>query len=170
MPKPVRISLDAMGGDHGASVVIPGAALALERHPATRFLMFGNEAILNPILTRYPALKSATEIRHTDVAVAMDEKPSQAIRSGRGKSSMWRAIQAVRDGEADAAVSAGNTGALMAMAKICLKTRAQVERPLQAGSTCSMISTSSGWTSSTCLPVCCSNAATISLTASFPWG
>ena len=129
MPKPVRISLDAMGGDHGASVVIPGAALALERHPATRFLMFGNEAILNPILTRYPALKSATEIRHTDVAVAMDEKPSQAIRSGRGKSSMWRAIQAVRDGEADAAVSAGNTGALMAMAKICLKTMAQVERP-----------------------------------------
>ena len=91
--------------------------------------MFGNEAVLKPLLDAHPALKAATEIRHTDVAVAMDDKPSQAIRSGRGKSSMWRAIQAVRDGEADAAVSAGNTGALMAMAKICLKTMAHVERP-----------------------------------------
>jgi phosphate acyltransferase len=63
------------------------------------------------------------------VAVSMDDKPSQAVRAGRGKSSMWRAVQAVRDGHADAAVSAGNTGALMAMSKICLKTMAHVERP-----------------------------------------
>jgi glycerol-3-phosphate acyltransferase PlsX len=72
-------------------------------------------------------------VRHTDVAVRMDAKPSQALRSGRRTSSMWLAIQAVRDGEADAAVSAGNTGALMAMAKICLKTMAHIERPAIAG-------------------------------------
>jgi glycerol-3-phosphate acyltransferase PlsX len=129
MPKPVRISLDAMGGDHGASVVVPGAALALERRPEIRFLMIGDEAVIAPLLDRHPGLKAATEVRHTDVTVAMDDKPSQAIRSGRGKSSMWKAIQAVRDGEAEAAVSAGNTGALMAMAKICLKTMAHIERP-----------------------------------------
>jgi glycerol-3-phosphate acyltransferase PlsX len=129
MPKSVRISLDAMGGDHGAKVVVPGAALALERHPGLRFLMFGDEAVINPLLAAHPALKGAVEVRHTDVAIAMDEKPSQAIRTGRGKSSMWKAVQAVRDGEADAAVSAGNTGALMAMSKVCLKTMAHIERP-----------------------------------------
>jgi glycerol-3-phosphate acyltransferase PlsX len=129
MPKSVRISLDAMGGDHGAAVVVPGAALALERHPGLRFLMFGDEAVINPLLAAHPALKGAVEVRHTDVAIAMDEKPSQAIRTGRGKSSMWKAVQAVRDGEADAAVSAGNTGALMAMSKVCLKTMAHIERP-----------------------------------------
>ncbi|HZA93153.1 MAG TPA: hypothetical protein VE420_11055, partial [Gemmatimonadales bacterium] len=124
MPKPVRISLDAMGGDHGPSVVIPGAALALERHPDLRFLMFGNETAIAPLLDKHPRLKAATELRHTEMAISMDEKPSQAIRMGRGKSSMWRAVQAVRDGEADAMVSAGNTGALMATAKVCLKTMA----------------------------------------------
>jgi glycerol-3-phosphate acyltransferase PlsX len=129
MPKPVRISLDVMGGDHGASVVVPGAALALERHPEIRFLLVGDEAAIRPLLEAHPALKEASEVRHAELSIAMDEKPSQAVRSGRGKSSMWRAIQAVRDGEADAVVSAGNTGALMAMAKICLKTMAQIERP-----------------------------------------
>ncbi|HVL71939.1 MAG TPA: phosphate acyltransferase PlsX [Beijerinckiaceae bacterium] len=133
MPKEVRISLDAMGGDHGPSVVVPGAALALERHPDLRFLLFGDEAALRPLVEAHPRLKDAAEIRHTDVAVSMSDKPSQALRAGRWKSSMWRAIQAVRDGEADAAVSAGNTGALMAMAKICLKTMPRVERPAIAG-------------------------------------
>ena len=129
MPQPVRISLDAMGGDHGPSVVVPGAALALERHPNLRFLMYGNERMIAPLVEREPKLKGAVEIRHTEVAVSMDDKPSQAVRAGRWKSSMWLAIQAVRDGEADAAVSAGNTGALMAMSKICLKTMAHIERP-----------------------------------------
>jgi len=129
MSKPVRVSLDAMGGDHGASVVVPGAALSLERHPDLRFLMFGDEAVINPLLRAHAALESRTEVRHTDFVVRMDDKPGQAVRQGRGKSSMWQAIQAVRDGEADAIVSAGNTGALMAMAKICLKTMAQIERP-----------------------------------------
>src|ERR671917_308520 len=129
MTKPVRISLDAMGGDHGPSVVIPGAALALERHPNMRFLIFGDERLISPLLVAHPTLRGAAEIRHTDVAVRMEDKPSQALRTGRWKSSMWQAIQAVRDGHADAAVSAGNTGALMAMAKFCLKTMAHVERP-----------------------------------------
>src|SRR5918912_245779 len=129
MTKPVRISLDAMGGDHGPSVVVPGAGLALERHPDLRFLMFGNEAVIAPLIARDARLQQAVELRHTDVAIAMDERPSVAIRTGRGKSSMWRAVQAVRDREADACVSAGNTGALMATAKICLKTMAHIERP-----------------------------------------
>ena len=133
MLEPVRISLDAMGGDHGPSVVVPGAALALERHPGTRFILFGDRAQIDPLLEKQPQLKAAAQVRHTDVAVRMEDKPSQALRAGRWKSSMWLALQAVRDGEADAAVSAGNTGALMAMAKVCLKTMANIERPAIAG-------------------------------------
>lgn len=133
MSKPVRISLDAMGGDHGPSVVIPGAALALERHPDIRFLIFGDERLVAPLIQASPSLRNAAEVRHTDVAVGMDDKPSQALRKGRWKSSMWQAIQAVRDGQADAAVSAGNTGALMAMAKFCLKTMRHIQRPAIAG-------------------------------------
>ena len=97
--------------------------------PGIRFLMVGNEALINPLLAQHPKLKEVTEVLHTDLAISMDEKPSQAIRMGRGKSSMWRAVQAVKDGKADAAVSAGNTGALMATAKVCLKTMAHIERP-----------------------------------------
>ena len=129
MSQRVCISLDAMGGDHGPTTVVPGAAIARERHPEMTFLMFGDEAVLAPLVAAEPRLKGAVEIRHTALAIAMDEKPSQAVRTGRGKSSMWKAIQAVKDGEADAAVSAGNTGALMAMSKICLKTLAGIERP-----------------------------------------
>ncbi|MCJ2008424.1 phosphate acyltransferase PlsX [Methylobacterium sp. J-092] len=129
MSQRVCISLDAMGGDYGPSTVVPGAALARERHPETTFLIFGDEAVVAPLVAAEPRLKGGVEIRHTTYAVAMDDKPSQAVRQGRGKSSMWKAIQAVKDGEADAAVSAGNTGALMAMSKICLKTMAGIERP-----------------------------------------
>jgi glycerol-3-phosphate acyltransferase PlsX len=129
MPQPVRISLDAMGGDTGASIVIAGAALALERHPEMRFILAGDEAVIRPLLSGREKLTAASDIRHSDVTIAMDAKPSQAVRTGRRTSSMWMAIQAVRDGEADAAVSAGNTGALMAMAKICLKTMTHIERP-----------------------------------------
>jgi glycerol-3-phosphate acyltransferase PlsX len=129
MPQPVRISLDAMGGDTGAPVVVHGAALALERHPGTRFIMAGDEKVLRPLIAQHGKLADAVEIRHTEVTIAMDAKPSQAVRAGRRTSSMWVAVQAVRDGEADAAVSAGNTGALMAMAKICLKTMTHIERP-----------------------------------------
>jgi glycerol-3-phosphate acyltransferase PlsX len=129
MPHKVRIALDAMGGDHGAAVVVPGAELLLARRPDIEFLLFGDHAVVEPLLDTRPRLKAASRLVHTDVAVKMDAKPSQALRQGRWKSSMWLAVEAVKKGEADAAVSAGNTGALMAMAKIGLKTMAGIERP-----------------------------------------
>ena len=129
MGAPVTIALDAMGGDHGPSVVIPAAAIALIRRPEMRFILVGDTAQIEPELAAHPALAAKSEIIHTDVAIAMDAKPSQALRRGRWKSSMWLAIEAVRDGRADAVVSAGNTGALMVMAKFCLKTIKGVDRP-----------------------------------------
>jgi glycerol-3-phosphate acyltransferase PlsX len=129
MAQKVRIALDAMGGDIGPSVVVPGAEIALARHPDTEFVMFGDEAVVGPLLNAHPRLKAATKLIHTDVVVTMDAKPSQALRQGRRTSSMWMALEAVKKGEADAAVSAGNTGALMAMAKFCLRTMAEIERP-----------------------------------------
>jgi phosphate acyltransferase len=129
MPQKVRIALDAMGGDAGASVVIPGAAISLSRHPNTEFLLFGDRATIEPELARYPALKAASRVVHTDVAVSSHDKPSQALRRGRKTSSMWLAIDAVKKGEADVAVSAGNTGALMAMARFCLRTLPGIDRP-----------------------------------------
>jgi phosphate acyltransferase len=129
MGAPVTIALDAMGGDHGPSVVIPAAAIALIRHPDLRFLLVGDAARIEPELKAHPALAKRSEIIHTDVAIAMDAKPSQALRKGRYRSSMWLAIEAVKDGRAAAAVSAGNTGALMVMAKFCLKTLEGVDRP-----------------------------------------
>lgn len=129
MPHKVRIALDAMGGDHGAAVVVPGAELSLERHPDIEFLLFGDRAELEPLLAARPNLKAASDLVHTDVVVQMHDKPSQALRKGRRRSSMWLAVDAVKKGEADVAVSAGNTGALMAMAKIDLRTMAGIERP-----------------------------------------
>jgi glycerol-3-phosphate acyltransferase PlsX len=85
--------------------------------------------LLGPLLDAKPALKAASRVIHTDVAVAMDDKPSQALRRGRWKSSMWLAIDAVKKGEAGVAVSAGNTGALMAMSTFNLKTMVQIDRP-----------------------------------------
>ena len=129
MPQKVRIALDAMGGDHGPSVVVPGAALALAQHPNSTFILFGDQGRIDPLLAAHPRLKAACRLVHTDVAVRMDDKPSQALRNGRWKSSMWLAIDAVKKGEADVAVSAGNTGALMAMAKFNLRMLSGIERP-----------------------------------------
>jgi glycerol-3-phosphate acyltransferase PlsX len=129
MPQTVRIAVDAMGGDHGPSVVVPGAALALARRPDTEFLIYGDQSQFGALLAAHPDLKQAARLVHTDVAVRMDDKPSQALRNGRWKSSMWLAIDAVKRGDADVAVSAGNTGALMAMAKFNLKTLPGIERP-----------------------------------------
>ncbi len=129
MVTPVTIALDVMGGDHGPSVAIPGANYSLIRHPDTRFLLVGDESAINEQLSGFPNLAACSEIIHTDISISMDEKPSQALRKGRWKSGMWLAIQAVRDGKADAVVSAGNTGALMAMSKFCLRTLPEIERP-----------------------------------------
>ena len=96
MPHKVRIALDAMGGDHGATVVVAGAELSLGRHPDTEFLLFGDRAAVEPLLDARPQLKAASRLVHTDVMVQMHDKPSQALRRGRRKSSMWLAVDAVR--------------------------------------------------------------------------
>ncbi|MBA4011782.1 MAG: phosphate acyltransferase PlsX [Phenylobacterium sp.] len=128
MTKSLTISIDAMGGDHGPSVVVPGVALAAAEAPALRFLLHGDEAAISIELAKHPALKDRVEVRHADRVVAMDEKPAQALRRGKG-TSMWAAIQSVKSGEADGTVSAGNTGALMAISLLILRMSVDVERP-----------------------------------------
>ena len=124
------ISVDAMGGDHGPSVVVSGVSIAIGLLPnvPVRFLLHGDEALIAAELKRHPLAKAVCDIRHTDKVVAMDEKPAQALRRGKG-TSLWNAIEAVKTGEAQAAVSAGNTGALMAMSKLILRMAAEMDRP-----------------------------------------
>ena len=129
MANEVRIALDAMGGDRGPSVVVPAAAIALVRRPDVSFLLYGDEKVIGPMLAGPSGAGRKARLVHCDVAVKMTDKPSQALRAGRRSSSMWQAIEAVKKGEADFAVSAGNTGALMAMAKFCLRTMPQIDRP-----------------------------------------
>lgn len=126
-----RIAIDAMGGDEGVRVMIAGVARARRGHEGLRFLLFGDEPRIREALKSHPNLASAAEIVHTDKVVAATDKPSQAIRQSRG-SSMGLAIQAVKDGRAMAAVSAGNTGALMAIAKLALRTMPGIDRPALA--------------------------------------
>jgi phosphate acyltransferase len=129
MPDKVRIALDAMGGDHGPAVIVAGAELALRRLPSSEFLFYGDAAQVAPLIDARPQLKAVSRLTHTEVAVRMDAKPSQALRYGRWKSSMWLAIAAVKKGDADVAISGGNTGALMAMAKFELKMLPGIDRP-----------------------------------------
>ena len=126
------IAIDAMGGDQGPRVALPGAAIALARHPECRFLLIGDSAQIEPELKELRELASRSRIVHTDKAVAMGDKPSQALMRGRYTSSMWMAIDAARKGEAAVAISGGNTGALMAMSKVCLKMLPGIERPVMA--------------------------------------
>jgi phosphate acyltransferase len=122
------IALDAMGGAAAPEMVLRGADMALERHVGLHYLMYGNEAELRPLLAKLPRLAAAVELHHTSDVVMDDDKPSVALRAGR-QSSMRLAIDAVADGLADGVVSAGNTGALMAMAKFSLKTLPGIDRP-----------------------------------------
>jgi phosphate acyltransferase len=125
----IRISIDAMGGDHGPSVIVPGLMKVAERRNDVRFLIFGKVEEVRPVLERYPKVAAISELIHCEIAVRMDDKPSQALRHGRWKSSMWKAIEAVKAGQADCCISAGNTGALMAMSRFCLRTMATIDRP-----------------------------------------
>ncbi len=125
-----RIAIDAMGGDEGVRVMIAGAALARHRHDRFRFLIYGDEARIAKALDNHPNLRSASEVIHTDDVVTGNDKPSQAIR--KKKSSMALAVKAVKNGDAGAAVSAGNTGALMAMSKLSLRTMPGIDRPALA--------------------------------------
>jgi glycerol-3-phosphate acyltransferase PlsX len=131
LSKSFVISIDAMGGDHGPAVVVPAVGHAVERLAGrdVRFLLHGDEARLKAELARSPRAAAVAEVRHTAQVVAMDEKPAQALRRGKG-SSLWNAIEAVKTGEAHAAVSAGNTGALMAISKLILRMAAPgLDRP-----------------------------------------
>lgn len=122
------IALDAMGGDAAPEMVIEGVERIRARFPGVKFLLFGDSEKIAPYLARFPRLGECCELRHTSEAIASDEKPSQALRRGR-QSSMRLAIDAVLSGEAAGVVSAGNTGALMAMAKVVLKTQPGIARP-----------------------------------------
>lgn len=122
------IALDAMGGDFGPSVTIPAAAKALKRMPHTKILIYGDERVITPILNEHPELKKHSHIHHTDIAISSKDKPSVALRNGKG-SSMRLAIEAVKEGVADGVVSAGNTGALMAMSKMLMKCLPGINRP-----------------------------------------
>ena len=126
-----RIAIDAMGGDEGVRVMIEGAALARRRHDRFQFLLVGDEARIKPALENHPNLRAASEILHAPDVVSGDEKPTQALRRAK-TTSMGMAIDAVKRGEAGAAVSAGNTGALMAMAKLSLRTLPGIDRPALA--------------------------------------
>lgn len=121
------LSIDAMGGDYAPDVVIEGLKAAHVRYPDASFIVFGDEARLRPLFQGH-ALEEVVRLHHTDEVVASDAKPSQALRGAR-KSSMGLAVQAVRDGEAQGIVSAGNTGALMALSKFLLRTLPGIDRP-----------------------------------------
>ena len=124
----IVVALDAMGGDQAPDMVVKGAAIALQRFPQIEFLLFGVERRIRPLLNKLPVLAERSRIHHTDDFITGDAKPSTALRSGRN-SSMRLALDAVAAGEAACAVSAGNTGALMAMAKFALKTLPGIDRP-----------------------------------------
>ena len=118
-----------MGGDHGPPVVIAAVARAVAELPASvSFLLHGDEPRIRAELAKHKGVAARIEIRHADKVVGMDEKPAQALRRSKG-SSMWNAVEAVREGEAVAAVSAGNTGALMAISKLILRMAVDMERP-----------------------------------------
>lgn len=126
-----RIAIDAMGGDGGPSVMLAGAALAFERNPALRFRLVGRESAIQAELASYPALGKASTVVHAEDVISGEEKAGQAIRRAK-TTSMGLAVADVKSGEADAAVSGGNTGALMAMSKLALRTMKGIDRPALA--------------------------------------
>ena len=126
-----RIAVDAMGGDEGVRVMVEGAALARRRHDKFKFLLVGDQAQIEKALEAHPNMREASEILHCEDVIAGDEKPSRALRRAR-TTSMGLAVQAVKEGKAGAAVSAGNTGALMAISKLALRTMPGLDRPALA--------------------------------------
>ena len=126
-----RIAVDAMGGDEGVRVMVAGAAIARREHDRFKFLLVGDETRIKAALDNHPNLRGASEILHSADVISGEDKPSQALRRAR-TTSMGMAINAVKAGEAGAAVSAGNTGALMAIAKLALRTMPGIDRPALA--------------------------------------
>ena len=124
----IVISVDAMGGDRGPAAVVAGLSLSLRQIPGLKVILHGDEAQVAPLLAREPALAGSVTLRHSPRAVAMTDKPAQVMRHGQG-TSMWATVDSVRDGEAAAAVSCGNTGALMAVSMLRLRRMPGVNRP-----------------------------------------
>ena len=126
-----RIAIDAMGGDTGAATMVAGIARARRRDSSLQFQLFGDKAVIGPELDKQAVLTSCVTVIHTAESISSSEKPSQAIRRAR-TTSMGMAINADKEGQADAAVSGGNTGALMAMSKLALRTMPGIDRPALA--------------------------------------
>ncbi|MAQ56048.1 MAG: phosphate acyltransferase [Rhodospirillales bacterium] len=126
--EPVTIALDAMGGDDAPQIVVAGANIARRRYPHVNFLLYGDEQQISKLISKQRGLRDYVEIYHASEQVADDDKPSQVIRSGRN-TSMWLSLESVKNGTASGAVSAGNTGALMAMAMIQWKNLPGIDRP-----------------------------------------
>jgi glycerol-3-phosphate acyltransferase PlsX len=126
-----RIAIDAMGGDEGVRVMVEGAAIARRRHAQFKFLLVGDKPRIEAALANHPGLSGATEILHADKVIAGDDRPGQALRRAKG-TSMGMAIDAVKRGDAGAAVSGGNTGALRAISKLALRTMPGIDRPALA--------------------------------------
>src|ERR1700761_6702705 len=124
----LTVSVDAMGGDAGPGIVITALVRVMQRHPGVKYILAGDEAVLNGLLSRHPKLKPIVTVRHAPDRVAMEDKPSHVLRRGR-ETSMWRALEAVKNKEAEVAVSAGNTGALMAMSMFQLGVIEGISRP-----------------------------------------
>ena len=122
------LSIDGMGGDHAPDIVIEGVEIAAKRRSDVRFLIHGDAGRIEALLARYPAAKAATRVVPAEKTISMDVKASQALRQGKG-SSLWSAIEAVEKGEANAVVSAGNTGAFMAISLFRFRAMAGVHRP-----------------------------------------
>ncbi len=127
----IVLALDGMGGDHAPDVVVAGADIARERYPGTTFLLFGDQARLTPLVDKRKGLASVLEIVPAEDAVLADDKPSFALRRRR-KSSMWLAVEAAAQGRADTVVSAGNTGAFLAISMVAMRMLEGAHRPALA--------------------------------------
>lgn len=128
MSDEITIALDAMGGDSAPQIVVAGANIARRRHPDVKFLLFGDEAEVTALVSKQRGLEEFVDVRHAAEKVEADDKPSQIVRSGQ-ETSMWKAIASVKDGDANGVVSAGNTGALLAMAMLLLRRLDGIDRP-----------------------------------------
>ena len=127
---PFTLAVDGMGGDRAPEIVVHGLDIAAERHPSGRFLLVGDQARLEPLLRRYPRADAACTVRHAPDTISSDLKPTAALRMRNA--SLRVAIDAVASGQAAGVVSAGNTGAMLALAKIVIKTMPGIDRPAMA--------------------------------------
>ena len=124
----IVIAIDAMGGDRGVAEVVRGMSKSLQKNTRLRYIVHGDEAALSAAIGKYAGLAARTEIRNADSVIGMDQKPSKALRAAQG-SSMWNALETVKNGELPAVISCGNTGALMALSMLALRKAPGVNRP-----------------------------------------